>query len=86
MEKYVHFLSFFPEMTHHFHSYSMTTVCHLDQYRSKEDGRNDLLTKKERKQVCQCLALSFLSKFTKVFELLVIRCLTALISSRIETK
>ena len=44
-----------------------------------------LLTKKERKQVCQYLALSFLSKLTKVVELLIIRCLAALISSRIET-
>lgn len=74
------------EVTHHLHSYSMATFCHADKHRGKEAGGNDpAVDQKERKQVCQYLALSFLSRLTKVVELLVIRCLAALISYRIET-
>lgn len=74
------------EVTPLLHSYSMATFCHADKHRGKEARRNDLaVNQEERNQVCQYLALSLLSKFTKVFELLVTRCLAALTSSRIET-
>lgn len=80
------FVQFILEVTDHLHSYSMATFCHADEHRSKEAGGNDpAVDQEERNQLCQYLALSFLSKFTKVVELLVIRCLAALICSRIET-